>query len=54
MSLTRKQFDVLETLATTQAILTQRQLEDITGHRLGTANRALKELTEPHYLLSVG
>lgn len=46
MTLTRKQFDILEALATTQTTLTQRQLEDITGYSLGTVNRALKELTE--------
>ena len=46
MDLTRKQFDVLEVLATTSESLTQRQLEEKTGHSLGTVNRVLKELTE--------
>lgn len=46
MELTRKQFDILEVLATNKESLTQRQLEDITGHSLGTVNRVLKELTE--------
>ena len=46
MSLTRKQFDVLEVLATTSKALTQRELESRTGHSLGTVNRVLKELTE--------
>ena len=46
MNLTRKQFDVLEVLAQTQAVLTQRQLEEKTGHSLGTINRVLRELTE--------
>ena len=46
MELTRKQFDILEVLATNKENLTQRQLEEITGYSLGTVNRALKELTE--------
>ena len=46
MALTRKQFDVLETLATSKQTLTQREMESITGHSLGTVNRVLKELTE--------
>ena len=50
MYLTRKQFDVLESLATNKEKLTQRQLEDSTGHSLGTINRVLKELTELGYV----
>ena len=46
MGLSRKQFDVLEALATTKENLTQRGLESVTGHSLGTVNRVLKELTE--------
>ena len=46
MNLTRKQFDVLEVLATASESLTQRQLEEKTGYSLGTVNRVLKELTE--------
>lgn len=46
MNLTRKQFDILEALVTNKESLTQRQLEDITGHSLGTVNRILKELSE--------
>ena len=46
MELTRKQFDILEALATNKESLTQRQLEEFTGHSLGTVNRVLKELTE--------
>ena len=46
MNLTRKQFDVLEVLAETQKVLTQRQLEEKTGHSLGTINRVLRDLTE--------
>ena len=45
MELSRKQFDILEALQRTKS-LTQRQLEEITGHSLGTVNRVLKELTE--------
>ena len=46
MDLTRKQFDVLEALASTSKQMTQRELESKTGHSLGTVNRVLKELTE--------
>lgn len=50
MDLTRKQFDVLEALATSNELLTQRQLEEKTGHSLGTVNRILKELSELGYV----
>ncbi len=50
MQLTRKQFDILSTLATENAALTQRQLEELTGHSLGTINKAVKELTEAGYI----
>lgn len=50
MELNRKQFDVLETLATTKESLTQRQLEEKTGHSLGTINRTMKELTEAGFI----
>ena len=50
MDLTRKQFDVLEALATSNESLTQRQLEEKTGHSLGTVNRILKELSEVGYV----
>ena len=46
MNLTRKQFDLLEALATAQSPLTQRDLEKTTGHSLGTINRTMKELAE--------
>lgn len=49
MELTRKQFDILEALATAKGILTQRKLEEQTGHSLGTINRVMKELTELGY-----
>jgi len=50
MSLTRKQFDALEVLATSSKALTQRKLEKATGHSLGTINRTIKELTEAGYM----
>ncbi len=50
MELTRKQFDVLEALASNQSSLTQRELESITGHSLGTINRVMKELTEAGFV----
>lgn len=46
MGLTRKQFDILESLVTAKSSLTQRELEKITGYSLGTINRTMKELTE--------
>lgn len=48
MSLTRKQFDVLEALTTTS--LTQRELRSIKGYSLGTVNRVFKELTDLGYV----
>ncbi len=49
-SLTRKQFDLLNAVVTSSSPLTQRQLEEKTGHSLGTVNRLSKELTEAGYL----
>lgn len=46
MELTRKQFDILSALATAKEPLTQRQLEDKTGHSLGTINKVVKEFSE--------
>ena len=46
MALSRKQFDILETLAMNRKPMTQRDLEKKTGHSLGTINRVMKELTE--------
>lgn len=46
MSLTRKQFDVLEKMAIQTDFYTQRDLERLTGHSLGTINRVIKELTD--------
>ncbi len=49
MPLTRKQFDILEQLAVTEAA-TQRALENATKHSLGTINKVLKELTDLGYV----
>jgi len=46
MNLTRKQFDILSTLASSNEKLSQRQLEEKTGHSLGSINKASKELQE--------
>jgi CTP:phosphocholine cytidylyltransferase-like protein len=46
MDLTRKQFDVLEKMAAETTPITQRDLEKLTGHSLGTINRVMKELTD--------
>lgn len=44
--LTRRQFDILASLAQEREPLTQRQLEDKTGCSLGSINRTMKELYE--------
>ena len=49
-NLSRKQFDILEVLATARTAMTQRDLEKVTGHSLGTINRTMKELTELGYV----
>lgn len=50
MELTRRQFDILQTLATNASVTTQRDLEKTTGHSLGAINRCIKELTELGYV----
>ena len=50
MTLTRKQFDILELLASSRESLTQRQMEEKTGFSLGMVNRVLKELAEAGYV----
>ena len=50
MELTKKQFSILEALATSQTTLTQRDLEKITEYSLGTINRTVKELNELGYM----
>lgn len=49
MNLGKKQFDVLCAMATSTTPLTQRQLEEKSGHSLGTINKILKELAELGY-----
>ena len=44
--LSPKQFDVLTQFVYAQSALSQRRLEELTGHSLGTVNRVVKELTE--------
>ena len=51
MNLTRKQFDVLQIMASNPKALTQRDLEKQTGHSLGTINRVMKELTEAGFVV---
>lgn len=51
MKLARKQFDVLEALAISKVTLTQRELERVTGHSLGTINKTMKELTELGFVI---
>lgn len=43
---TRNQFDILSVLAETDEKLTQRQLEDKSGHSLGTINKTMKEFVD--------
>lgn len=50
MELTRRQFDILEALATNKSVLTQRDLEKVTGHSLGSINKEVKELTDLGYM----
>lgn len=49
MELTRKQFDILAALATSGEKLSQRQLEEKTGHSLGSINKIVKELSDAGY-----
>ena len=48
--LTRKQFDILEALKVSSVVLTQRDLEKVTKHSLGTINRTVKELSNLGYM----
>ena len=50
MVLTRRQFDILEALATNKTVLSQRDLEKVTGHSLGSINKTVKELTDLGYM----
>lgn len=51
MTLTRKQFDVLETFAAAKQRITQRELKQLTGYSLGTINRVVKELNSLGYVI---
>lgn len=44
--LTKKQFDILEAMVTFEKPMTQRDLQQITNHSLGTINKTMKELSE--------
>ncbi len=46
MNLSRKQFKILETMATSNNSFSQRDLENETGMSLGTVNKTIKELSE--------
>ena len=46
MNLSRKQFNILETMATSNNSFSQRDLENETGMSLGTVNKTIKELSE--------
>lgn len=48
--LTRKQFDVLETLKAASIPLTEQDLVKITGYSLGIVNRTLKDLSNTGYI----
>lgn len=50
MGLSKKQFNVLEKLMSSDTLLSQRQLEEKLGYSLGTINKLTKELTELGYL----
>lgn len=50
MSLSRKQFNILEATATAAASMTQREIEKATGYSLGTVNRVMKELADAGYV----
>ena len=50
MELTRRQFDILEALATNKTVLSQRDLEKVTGHSLGSINKTVKILTDLGYM----
>ncbi len=52
--LTKKQFDILSVLAGSVSPLTQRELEKLTGHSLGTINKTVKELTEAGLIQNSG
>ena len=50
MALTKRQFDILDLLATEERVLTQRQMEQRTDYSLGLINKTVKELVEMNAL----
>lgn len=46
MEITRKHFDILEVLATSENSLSQRELEKMVKYSLGTINKLMQEMTE--------
>ena len=50
MTISKKQFDILASMAETSAPMTQRELESETGYSLGTVNSVMKELTKFGYV----
>ena len=50
MELSRKQFEILEALVSSDVSLTQRDLEKQVNQSLGTINKVMKELTELGYV----
>lgn len=50
MALSKKQFDVLEKLATSTEVFTQRELESKTGYSLGSINKIVKEFNDLGYI----
>lgn len=52
IKLSKKQFDILEKLATSGSSKTQRQLEEETIYSLGTVNKTLKELNELGFVIN--
>ncbi len=51
MELTKKQFDILSTIAVSSERLSQRQLEEKCNYSLGTINKIVKEFTDAGYII---
>lgn len=52
MEFTRKQFDILSTLAASEGKLSQRELEKRCGHSLGTINKIMREFAESKLVIN--
>lgn len=50
MNITRKQFDILEVLATSVSLPTRHDLERLTGYSIGTINYIMEELEDISYV----